>query len=111
MSLFSRIFRGTPTTDKPVPNQGRKSHVIEFILWKDDLPLEIQLEPECILFKVEPDNTLKFVALADDNDFKWSLRIDGKSGGIQLFPEGKGNSNINVYENNELLEDWFKYMR
>jgi hypothetical protein len=52
---------------------------------------------------------LKFVAVADENDFEWSLRIDVKLGGIQLFPEG--NSDIEVYENDELLEDWFKYMR
>lgn len=109
MTFFSKIFRSTSTTNKPILHSEHQSHVIEFTLWKEDLPLEVQLEPECYIFKVEPGNTLRFVASADENEFKWSVIIESKSGGIQLFPEGDGD--IRVYENDELLKDWFKYMR
>ena len=86
------------------------NHTIEFDLRKDDLPLEIQLEPECLRFKVTPDNALKFVAVCDNDNFLWAVRGNPKDGAIQLFPEGKGNYEINIYENGILLEDWFKYM-
>ncbi|WP_345949094.1 hypothetical protein ABDD95_19800 [Mucilaginibacter sp. PAMB04274] len=39
---------------------------------------------------------------------EWSLRIDGRLGSIQLFPEGE--SDIEVYENDKLMEYWFKCM-
>lgn len=103
------MFKNAPVTKEAVQTTGSKNQIIEFSLWKDDLPLEIKLEPECIIFKVEPGNTLKFVAVTDDY-FDWSLRIERKLCGIQLYPEGKGDYEIDVYENGELLEDWFKYM-
>jgi hypothetical protein len=84
---------------------------IEFFAWKDDDPLEIQLEPECLVFKVLPDNALKFVAVNCDAEFLWTLRINHKNSGIQLFPESKGDYDIMIYENDSLLEDWFKFMR
>lgn len=87
------------------------NHIIEFDLWENDQPFDIQLEPECLIFKVTPNNELRFVAICDDNDFTWAVRGNPKDGGIQLFPVGKGNYEINIYENGILLEDWFKYMR
>ncbi|WP_158826736.1 hypothetical protein [Mucilaginibacter lacusdianchii] len=110
MSLLQRIFKNAPVTNEVVSTTGLKKHVIEFTLWKEDLPLEIQLEPECFIYKVEPGSTLKFVAVTDDY-FEWALRSDRKLGGIQLYPKGKGDYEIEIYENGELLKDWFKYMR
>jgi hypothetical protein len=79
---------------------------IEFFCYENDKPYEIQLEPECYLFKVRPDNTLKFVAKSD-SPFAWAVRLDN---GIQLFPDTKGQYDITVYENDFILLDWFKYM-
>ncbi|MGF7074256.1 hypothetical protein [Mucilaginibacter sp. 3215] len=85
-------------------------HAIEFHLRKDDEPLNIQLEPECLIYKVSPGNEIKFIAVNCDADFHWSLRVANKERWVQLFPESKGNYDIEIYENGSLLEDWFKYM-
>ena len=88
-----------------------KNSVIEFTVWEKDEALEIQLEPECYLFKIEPDNSIKFVAVQCQSEFEWSVRVDHRNKGIQLFPESKGSYEIEIYENGILLDDWFKYMR
>lgn len=91
-----------------IPNDN--NHIIEFFLWKDDHPLEIQLEPEAIIFKVEPGNKIKFTAVSYKGEFSWAVRISGKENGLQLFPESKGDYDIEIYENGALLDNWFKYM-
>ena len=83
---------------------------IEFFLYEKDEPLEIQLEPECLIFKASPQNTIKFVAINCTAEFQWCLRINHKNNGIQLFPESKGDYDIEIYENDNLLDDWYKYM-
>jgi hypothetical protein len=96
----------------PLKHQFMDSkQAIEFHLWENDDPLEIQLEPECLIFKVSPGNSIRFIAVNCDADFHWSLRVVQKESTIQLFPESKGNYDIEIYEDNILLEDWFKYMR
>jgi hypothetical protein len=85
-------------------------HSVEFHLWDNDDPLEIQLEPECLIYKVSPGSAIKFVAINCDSDFHWSLRVVHKENGIQLFPESKGTYDLQIYENGILLEDWYKYM-
>ena len=80
----------------------RDSSVIEFLLYENDEPLEIQLEPECFLFKATPKNSLRFVAKNCEPDFRWTLRIEHKIGAIQLFPDTKGNYDVEVYENDAL---------
>ncbi len=87
------------------------NQTIEFDLWKDYPPFDIQLEPECLIFKVTPSNALRFVAVCDSENFVWVVRGNPRNGGIQLYPQGMSNYEINIYENGILLEDWFKYMR
>ena len=84
--------------------------VIEFTCWEKDDPLQIQLEPEAIIFIVSPGKDLKFVGTSHLNDFKWALRVDHKDKGVQLFPESLGNYSIEIFEKNESVEDWYKYM-
>jgi len=84
--------------------------VIEFLLYENDEPLEIQLEPEAIIFKVMAGNSIRFVAKNCDPDFAWALRIEHKICGVQLFPDSRGNYDIEIYENDALLLDWYKYM-
>jgi hypothetical protein len=84
---------------------------IEFSCWQNDEPIKIQLEPEAFVFIVSQGNNLKFVGTSPANDFKWALRIDYKYKGIQLYPESSGKYEITIFENDALLEDWFKYMR
>jgi hypothetical protein len=84
--------------------------VIEFSCWEGDEPIEVQLEPEAIIFIVSQGNNLKFIGTSSVNDFKWALRIDHKHKGIQLFPESSGTYKIEILENEELLQDWNKYM-
>ncbi|NHA05044.1 hypothetical protein G7092_14640 [Mucilaginibacter sp. HC2] len=85
-------------------------HIIEFFLWEDDDLLEIQLEPEAIIFMVEPGNSIKFIAINCVMEFSWVVRISGKENGLQLFPESKGDHDIEIYENGALLDNWYKYM-
>jgi hypothetical protein len=84
--------------------------VIEFILYKDDDPLEIHLEPEPIIFKVAPGNELKFIATNYISTFQWSLRIEHKDNAVQLFPDSTGKYDIEIYENGILLNNHYKYM-
>jgi hypothetical protein len=84
--------------------------VIEFILYNDDDPLEVQLEPEPIIFKVAPGNQLKFIATNCTSEFQWSLRIAYSDNAIQLFPDSMGKYDIEIYENGILLNNHYKYM-
>ncbi|WP_153800292.1 hypothetical protein [Foetidibacter luteolus] len=83
---------------------------IEFTCWQSDEPIEIQLEPEAIIFIVSPENTITFTGTSTLGDFKWAIRIDHAQKGIQLFPESDGHYSIEIFENNKLLENWYKYM-
>lgn len=87
------------------------SNIIEFFCYQNDMPLEIQLEPEAVIFIASPKNAIKFVAINCQDDFKWSIRIGSENRGIQLFPDTLGHYDIEVYENNELITDFYKYMR
>jgi len=72
-----------------------KNSIIEFTVWKGDKSLEIQLEPECYLFTVEPDNDIRFKATECAPDFRWVVRVnDGEVKGLQLFPESKSSYEI-----------------
>jgi len=85
--------------------------VITFTCFEGDKPIEVQLEPEALLFRVMPGNelTLKSVSLAGGN-FEWSIRINHNAGGIQVFPDAPGPWEIEIFENETLLQDWYKYM-
>ncbi|MBO9675114.1 MAG: hypothetical protein J7577_16825 [Sphingobacteriaceae bacterium] len=88
------------------------SNMIEFFCYQNDMPLEIQLEPEALIFVASPGNTIKFIAINTNDDFKWSIRIGSEDGRtLQLFPETLGHYDIEVYENNDLITDLYKYMR
>ncbi|WP_316812583.1 hypothetical protein [Pedobacter heparinus] len=87
------------------------SNIIEFFCYQNDSPLEIQLEPEAVIFIASPENAIKFVAINCQDDFKWSIRIGSEDGGLQLFPQTLGDYDIEVYENNELITDFYKYMK
>lgn len=81
-----------------------------FTLWKNDEPMDIQLEPEAIIFNMNPGNELTFIGYSKTNEFKWVIRVNHNSRGVQLFPECKGQYWIEVLENGKLLKDWYKYM-
>ena len=83
---------------------------ITFTCWKDDPTLEIQLEPEALIFKVLPGNEISFVGSSMAKEFKWALRIDNFNRRIQLFPDLIGPYCIEIFENKILLKDWHKYM-
>jgi len=87
------------------------SNIIEFFCYQNDIPLEIQLEPEAIIFIASPGNTIKFVAINTNDDFKWSIRIGSDERALQLFPVTIGHYDIEVYENNDLITDLYKYMK
>lgn len=75
------------------------------------MPLEIQLEPEAIIFVASPGNNIKFVAINTNDNFKWAIRAGSESRCLQLFPDTLGHYDIEVYENNALITDFYKYMR
>lgn len=89
------------------------SNVIEFFCYENDMPLEIQLEPEAITFVASPGNDIKFIAINTNDDFKWSIRFESesKNRGLQLFPDTLGDYDIEVYENNALITDLYKFMK
>ena len=87
-----------------------KNNAIDFSVWEDHEPIEIQLEPECYVFKVTPGNSIKFVAVECRSEFEWAVRVSNGGKSIQLYPESDGNYELEVYENDVLLQDWFKYM-
>jgi hypothetical protein len=82
------------------------SNSIEFFCYENDNPIEIQLEPEAIIYVASPGNSLRFVAVNCKGDFKWSIRIDHSHKGIQLFPDTLKQYDIEIYKNNELLRNW-----
>lgn len=90
--------------------QNANNHAIEFLLWENDHPLEIQLEPEAIIFRVEPGNSIKFIAVNCAIEFSWAVRVFSNGNGFQLFPDSKGDYDIEIYENGTLLDNWYKYM-
>ena len=90
--------------------QNTNNHIIEFFLWENDDQLEIQLEPEAIIFRVEPGNSIKLIAVNCAMEFSWAVRISSNGNGLQLFPDSKGSYDIEIYENDTLLDNWFKYM-
>ena len=83
---------------------------ITFTCWEKDEQIEIQLEPEALIFKVSPGNDITFEGTCSVRDFKWALRIEHGSKGIQLMPDIAGPFKIKIYENGILLENWYKYM-
>ena len=87
------------------------SNSISFFCYNDDEKLEIQLEPEALMFEVSPGNEITFIVKSFSNkDFRWDLRVVHKSSAIQLLP-GQGLLEMEIFENGVLLEDWYKYMR
>jgi hypothetical protein len=82
---------------------------ISFTCWDGDEPLEVQLEPEAILLRVLPGNELTFKAECDA-DFKWTIRVENKMKALQLFADTSHPFHLAIYENAELLDDWYKYM-
>lgn len=83
-------------------------NIIEFICYENDEHIEVQLEPEAIIFIAKQGKDLKFVGISDIDNFHWAIRVDHKEKGIQLFPESLGNYSIEIFENNKLIEDWYK---
>jgi hypothetical protein len=57
---------------------------ISFTCWNKDEPLEVQLEPEALLFKVLPGNELTFTA-ESNTEFKWAIRVEDNMKALQLF--------------------------
>lgn len=86
------------------------SNTIEFTAYKTDEPYEVWMEPEPIRFCVLPGSTLKFIGSNASNTFTWAVRINHKNKEVQLFPESLDDYNVEVFENDHLLEDWYKYM-
>ncbi|WP_310397196.1 hypothetical protein [Hymenobacter sp.] len=85
---------------------------LTFTCWNEDKPIEIQLEPEAIVFSVLPGNELTFTGRTPlDDNFKWAIRIEHLGEGIQLMPDVTGSYEIEIFENGILLEDWYKHMR
>ena len=82
---------------------------ISFTCWDKDQPLEVQLEPDAILFKVLPGNELTFVA-ESNKEFKWSVRVENNMKALQIFPDTLYPFQLIIYENAQLLKDWYKYM-
>ena len=83
---------------------------VSFNCWKYDEKLEIQLEPKALIFEVLPGDEIIFkVTSLPNEDFRWDLRVNHNTRGIQLFP-GKGLVELEIFENGVLLVDWYKYM-
>lgn len=79
------------------------NNIVEFSCYENDKPIEIQLEPEAEILIASPGNSLQFVAVNCQGDFRWSLRIDHSNEVIQLFPESLDRYEIKIYRNGELL--------
>ena len=73
--------------------------VISFAPFVNDKPLDIQLEPEAIIYTVGPGEELSFVGISNEDNFKWVVRVS--DGGIQLFPDAPSNR----YEGIEILKN------
>lgn len=77
-------------------------YVIEFDCWEHSEPYEIHLEPEAEVFIVKPHDEYRFVAICD-TAFTWAVRFGSQSRGLQIYPESKGDYEVNVYLNNKLV--------
>ncbi|MBD2768349.1 hypothetical protein IC235_10635 [Hymenobacter sp. BT664] len=87
------------------------SNSITFTCWNGDEPLDIQLEPEAIRFRVLPGNELTFTGkLFSTENFKWALRIEHHSKDIQLMPDVDELFEIEIFENGVRLDNWHNYM-
>ncbi|NOT93482.1 hypothetical protein [Ferruginibacter sp.] len=78
--------------------------IIEFFCYEDDKPVEIQIEPDAIIFTASPNSNLKFFAVNCQDDFEWFIRIDHASKAVQLLPESKGSFQIEVYQDGQQLD-------
>ncbi len=83
---------------------------VTFTCWEKDEQIEIQLEPEALIFKVLPGNEIRFEGNCCVEDFKWAVRIEHTVKGIQLMPDTMSPYEIQIFENGERLDDWYKYM-
>ena len=83
---------------------------VTFTCWEKEDQIEIQLEPEALIFKVLPGNEIRFEGSCLVQDFKWAIRVEHSTKGIQLMPDIVGPFDIQIFENGILLEDWYKYM-
>ncbi len=78
---------------------------IVFTCWEKDKPIEIQLEPWAISYKLEPGSEIKFTATEPTSKFYWAVRIDYNNKGIQLFPESSDRfGSIQVFINDEVAD-------
>ncbi len=71
-------------------------HKIEFLCWEDDPPLEIQIEPEAMVFRLQPGEQIQIIATTDRTDFYWALRATTTENFISLYAEGS-SYDIKVY--------------
>jgi hypothetical protein len=79
-------------------------HTIGFSCREGDEFLEVQLEPEGMIFTLSPGEEWRFVANNAGDEFEWLLRIEHQSKCIKLFPEYLGNEvSIDVYKNDQLF--------
>ena len=110
--LFLRNFLGfepQPEKYKTIyqccyQNNKTMKHTIGFSCREGDELLEVQLEPEGMIFTLLPGEEWKFVANNAGDEFEWFLRIEHQSKCIQLFPEYLGNEvSIDVYKNDQLF--------
>ncbi|MBO9563531.1 MAG: hypothetical protein J7621_12180 [Niastella sp.] len=81
------------------------TNAIEFCCWEKDKPLEVQLEPEAILYIVNPGDTIKFVPVKPTEEFRWAVRVDNDTKAVQLFPDPpRAYDGIDVYLNDKIIE-------
>lgn len=81
---------------------------VTFVCGKEEAPLQIQLEPEALLFSVLPGSEITFVGKSSTGTVKWAVQFYQADNLLQLWPEGMYD--VTIYENGELLTDWWKYM-
>lgn len=85
-------------------------NAITFACGKDDKLLEIQLEPEALIFKVSAGNEITFSGESDSDSVEWSMQFYQAENLVQLCPASNKLFDITIYENGVLLDDWWKYM-
>ncbi|RZK33819.1 MAG: hypothetical protein EOO57_12425 [Hymenobacter sp.] len=85
-------------------------NAITFACGKDDKLLEVQLEPEALIFRVPPGNEITFTGESDAGSVEWSMQFYQAENLVQLCPASKEFFDIAIYENGVLLDDWWKYM-
>ena|SRR6218665_3971207 len=82
----------------------KMTNTIEFFCWDKDKPLEVQLEPEAILYTVNPGDTIKFVPVKPAEKFQWGVRVDSDTKCVQLFPDPPdAYQDINVFLNGKII--------